>query len=307
MEWRDSVHATAWPDPQIQAEISKSDHRWLCLDCHTPLLTQMDRWPVGPRPVDNARYDSDLRTSPSPTRPASCETAPSQVPCLPHIEGAIPPPHPVRAAPAGFRGAQLCIACHQAEARYAGKTFTCAFQTGDEWAASLAAEAGENCVTCHMPIESRPAAVGGQEREARRHTWRGAGMAKVPGRYPPDDANVYGLALSAEVDRGLLVVTATNANAGRMLPTGDPERWVQVDVSFVDAAGTATPLEPLRFVSDSRLAPGVSHVERYPVPEGAVRAEVRSSNHRNSKENADFRDLGDYPTSVQTGSVTVEL
>ena len=40
-EWRVSTHGQAWSDRQLQAEMAKSGNRWLCNNCHTPLLNQM--------------------------------------------------------------------------------------------------------------------------------------------------------------------------------------------------------------------------------------------------------------------------
>jgi len=68
-EWRASVHAAAWTDLQYQGEIGKSDSRWLCLNCHTPLLVQQDLWPRGlvdgdvDRPIvsNNPVFDAALR------------------------------------------------------------------------------------------------------------------------------------------------------------------------------------------------------------------------------------------------------
>ncbi|MEO0603746.1 MAG: multiheme c-type cytochrome, partial [Myxococcota bacterium] len=68
-EWRRSVHAQAWDDPQFQAEIGKSDNRWLCVNCHTPLVAQQAKLTVGlvdddverPRWIDNPRFDAALQ------------------------------------------------------------------------------------------------------------------------------------------------------------------------------------------------------------------------------------------------------
>ena len=68
-EWRVSTHAQAWTDRQLQAEMEKSGNRWLCANCHTPLLNQMESWAVGleeddverPLYVDNPAFDGGFR------------------------------------------------------------------------------------------------------------------------------------------------------------------------------------------------------------------------------------------------------
>lgn len=320
-EWALSVHAQAWVDPQFQAEITKSDNRWLCLNCHTPLLVQQDRWPEGlvdgdvERPVlgDNPGFDPVLRDEGITCAACHVRNGVIHGPGLVETAGTAPEAaaHPVVADPE-FRGADLCLRCHQAEASYPGKTFVCTFHTGEEWRAGPWDDEGETCVTCHMPAVTRAVAVGGPERASRRHWWRGAGIPKITGRYPPPEANPPGLALDARVDGGALVLTVTNAAAGHALPTGDPERWVQVDVTFTrgDApVGAPWTLRigqvwewtaPPRKLSDDRLLPRASRTERIPLPAGADHATIEASSHRISAENAAYHGLTDYPTSVVT-------
>ncbi len=321
-EWRVSVHAQAWIDPQYQAEIGKSGNRWLCLNCHTPLLVQQGRWPVGleggdvetPVLVDNPHFDPALRDEGITCTACHLRDGVIHGPGLPRAEGDPQPPHAVQADPA-FRGPDLCLGCHQAEAVYPGKTFICTFQTGDEWEAGPYDDEGQTCVTCHMPSIERPAALGGPVRTVRRHWWRGAGIPKIEGRYPPDEANPPGLGLSGAVEGGELVVTMTNENAGHLLPSGDPERWVQVDATFEPSGETwqhriAQVWEwtaPPRKVSDNRLAPRARRVERVLVPEGTTRVVLEASSHRISEENAAYHHLDGYPRSVRTHRIELPL
>jgi len=325
-EWRVSVHSQAWLDPQYQAEIAKSGNRWLCLNCHTPLLIQHDRWPRGllegdvERPVltDNPSFDPRLRDEGITCTACHLQDGVIHGPGLPRAEGDPAPPHAVVADPR-FQGPDLCLECHQAEAIYEGKTFICTFQTGDEWRAGPYDDEGRTCVTCHMPPIERPAARGGPVRTVRRHWWRGAGIPKSVDRSTPPEANPPGLDLTAVVDDAALQVTMTNANAGHRLPTGDPERWVQVDVQFF-AGGTAigTPWShrmgqtwewtaPPRKLADNRLAPRESRVQRVAIPPGATRAVVVAASHRISAEVATHHRLGDYPRSIETHRLEVGL
>ncbi|MCA9573482.1 MAG: hypothetical protein KC656_36855, partial [Myxococcales bacterium] len=200
------------------------------------------------------------------------------------------PPHPVEADP-DYRSAALCLRCHQATATYPGKSFTCTFDTGEEWKAGPYDDEGRTCVDCHMPPVTRPAALGGPDRTVARHWWRGAGIPKIAGRYPPPEANPYGLGLEVALEGRELVVTATNANAGHMLPTGDPERKVFVTTAFdgtpahTEVFGQEWTWEPPTKHGDTRLAPRESRVHRVPVPDGAKAAVVVARSERMSEEN----------------------
>ncbi len=320
-EWQVSTHAAAWIDPQFQAEITKSANRWLCLNCHTPLLVQQDRWPVGlraddvelPELVENALFDAALREEGITC--AACHVVDGVI-HGPGLEDG-QAPHAVQ-ADARFTSETLCLRCHQAEATYAGKTFACSFQTGEEWAQGPYAAEGTGCTDCHMPRVTRPAATGGPPREVARHWWRGAGIPKVAGVHPPEEANPAGLGLEASWEGDRVVVSATNARAGHRLPTGDPERWVQITLRFADATGAALG-EPwtarigqewswhpvAQKLGDNRLAPRETRAWTLDAPAGAVEATITGSSHRMSEETARWHGLADYPTSRVTHTITL--
>lgn len=320
-EWQTSVHAQAWVDPQYQAEIGKSGNRWLCLNCHTPLLRQQDLWPSGlvggdvelPVLAPNPAFDDQLRDEGITC--AACHVRDGAI-AGPGSGGAAP--HPVVVDP-DLRSGALCRRCHDVQVVYPGKSFVCTFETGLELDAGSWAAEGATCVTCHMPVGRRAAAVGGPEREVARHWWRGAGIPKfADGPYPPPEANRFGLELGLVIEGDEAVVTMTNAHAGHRLPTGDPERWVQVDVRFLDQAGAELgnhTLEvrqewawevPPRKVADNRLAPRESRETRLALPAGAVTVEAVATNHRISAQNAEYHHLGDYPRSVEVARVSAE-
>ncbi len=313
-EWRQSVHSQAWIDRQYQGEIGKSDNRWLCLNCHTPLLVQQDFWPVGltdndvERPVlrPNPVYDSKLRDEGITC--AACHVDGGVI-VGPGLSDSIAP-HPVRADPEMGSGA-LCRRCHDAQATYPGKNFICTFTTGLELDAGAWADEGATCTSCHMPKTQRPAAVGGPERTIAQHWWRGAGIPKVSGRYPPIEANPPALDVATSVADGVVTVAMTNARAGHMLPTGDPERWVSVELFFEDGQGGAVgkwayrigqewTWDPPTKHGDTRLKPRETRTQAVPIPAGAVRATLVATSHRISKENAEYHHLGDYPRNLET-------
>ena len=313
-EWQQTVHSQAWIDPQYQAEIGKSGNRWLCLNCHTPLLVQQDFWPVGlvdddvERPLlrKNSSYDATFRDEGITC--AACHVDNGAI-VGPGLTDSVAP-HPVKVDPE-FGSGDLCRRCHDAQATYPGKNFICTFETGLEYDAGTYADDGENCTTCHMPKVERPAAVGGPVRTVAQHWWRGAGIPKVRGSYPPIEANPPALDLTATVTDGKIAVDMTNARAGHMLPTGDPERWVSVELFFQDANGAEVgkwshrigqkwTWDPPTKHGDTRLKPKETQTEVVPIPEGAVQATMLGTSHLISKENADYHHLGDYPRKVET-------
>lgn len=315
-EWKLSTHAAAWIDEQYQVEIAKSGNRWLCLNCHTPLLVQHDRWPVGledgdvERPVliDNPVHDPALREEGITC--AACHLREGTIagPGLPNSTS----PHPVQADP-DFRGNAICARCHQATATYPGKTFICVFDTEREWSEGPYPAEGKGCLDCHMPEVERPMALGGPVRKGRSHWWRGAGIPKVAGVQPPVYANPPGLDVAGSWGGDEVALEVTNARAGHLLPTGDPERWVQLDLRFADAAGAPVG-EPWthhigqrwewnpvpRKLSDNRLPPRATRALKVPVPDGAVSATLDVSSHRMTDAIAEYHHLDTYPRSVPT-------
>ncbi|MEZ4323074.1 MAG: multiheme c-type cytochrome [Myxococcota bacterium] len=313
-EWHTSVHAVAWIDRQFQSEITKSGNTWLCINCHTPLRVQQQVLAVDlvegdverPVLVDNPAYDAALRDEGITC--AACHVRDGAI-HGPGLGGN--PPHPVVADP-DYRSGALCERCHQATATYPGKNFVCTFDTGNEWRSGPYDEEGRTCVDCHMPTVTRPAALGGPERTVARHWWRGAGIPKVEGRYPPPEANRFGLELAAVVRDGAVEVTATNANAGHMLPTGDPERKVLVTTLFdgeavhTEVFGQEWTWEPPTKHGDTRLAPRESRVHRVPLREGVKAVVVVARSERMSEENRAYHHLDGYPVDVETHRLEVD-
>lgn len=312
-EWRVSTHAQAWTDRQFQAERGKSGNRWLCNNCHTPLLNQMEGWAVGledgdverPRYVANPAFVPALRSE-----GISCAGC--------HVrDGAVEGPtgrdtkaHPTRKA-GRFAGSEICLTCHQAIQRYEGKDFVCVFDTGEEWAAGPYGPDGSNqsCLTCHMPAVTRPLAAGSPPQSGRHHDWPGAGIYKVEGFGPPLDRLGPGLSVTAAARSDAVRVEYANSGAGHRLPTGDPERFVQIEIEFLDAAGQIVGTwserigqvwkwwpEPEK-LADNRLAPLETREALVPRPTGAVTWRLTATSHRIGQEALDYHDLAGYPAA----------
>jgi hypothetical protein len=279
-EWKVSTHRRAWTDPQFQAELHKSRGRnkdgsakkrddvgWMCVNCHTPLMNQMERLTVGledgnigkPKYVDNPNFEEGLKDEGITC--AGCHVRDGKVygPW-----GDTNAPHPT-AKKEKLESEKACTQCHQAEAKWPSRNLACFFTTGEEWKRSKYGQRDQTCQSCHMPEVERPLVPGGKERTTRRHWFGGSLIPKRPeyeGELEPL-REVYGSGAKIEVlpgtapptreeDRdagsddqkpGLLEasscpdeaeacryfrIRATNAYAGHGLPTGDPERHIDI-------------------------------------------------------------------------------
>lgn len=319
-EWRMSTHGQSWTDIQFQMEITKSENRWLCRNCHTPLLNQMPVWTVGlvdddvERPVyiENPAVDLELRKEGITC--ASCHVRNRAIEGPTGIETTA---HPTRKAER-FNDETICLACHQAVRSYPGKDFICVFETGEEWRSGPYGR--YRCQVCHMQAVVRSQAVGEPVRAGRRHYWPGAGIYKVEGFGPPLDQLGFGLGVEVKTAADRLVVTLSNSAAGHRLPTGDPERHISIEVTFQDAAGR--PLgEPHRVrigqiwewwpepkkLADNRLAPLEQRAVTIDPPRGAASWAVVATSHRITQEAIDYHELHGYPSSRITHRLAGKL
>lgn len=324
-EWKLSTHAQAWRgDAQFLAELEKSEKQgvaWLCMNCHTPLENQLPRLVAGlqdgrlDRPifVDNPAFDPKLQED-----AITCATCHVKDGVVLGPWGDTEAPHPVAKAES-LLGPEVCTQCHQAQARFDALSLVCVFDTGAEHAASPAAAAGKSCQSCHMPEVERPLWVGGGvPRKTRRHWFGGSLIPKQPGltealaalraHYPPGLAVMVDPA-PAQVAPGAELsfeVAVENREAGHMLPTGDPERFLELHLTALDPAGAVLGQRTERIgivyqwypevkkLSDNRLSPG--ETRRYALtvkapPKGAVTLRVEASRWRISEENLKYHHL----------------
>jgi hypothetical protein len=315
-EWRVSTHAFAWTDRQFQAEREKSGNRWLCNNCHTPLMNQMESWAVGleagdvdrPRYVENPAFEPALRSE-----GISCAGCHVRDGVVEGPTGRATEAHATRRAER-FSGSEICLACHQAVQHYEGKDFVCVFETGEEWAEGPYGPGGsaQSCLACHMPPVTRPLAEGAPPRVGRHHDWPGAGIYKVEGVGPPLDRLGPGLSVEVEAGSDHLRIDYANAAAGHRLPTGDPERFIRIEVEFLDGADRRVGAWSERIgqqwkwwpeaekLADNRLAPLEARQATVPRPPQAVAWKLTASSHRISQEALDYHDLEGYPASRVT-------
>ena len=295
--------------------MAKSGNRWLCNNCHTPLLNQMESWTV--ELIDND-VERPLYSSNPAFDPAFRDEGITCAAC--HVrDGAVEGPtgiqtaaHPTRKADR-FADEAICLTCHQAVRSYPGKEFICIFETGAEWRDSPYGKANQPCQSCHMQPVTRPQAVGEAPRPGRRHYWPGAGIFKVEGLGPPLEQLGAGLGVELEAKSNELVLRLSNSAAGHLLPTGDPERFILVEVEFSDRQGRTvgeTYQQRIgqtwewwpapRRLADRRLAPFEVREIRIPRPEAADRWTLVAASHRISAEAIEFHDLAGYPSSRVT-------
>ncbi len=228
-EWSTSTHAAAWVDPQFQAELHKDPEvGWLCLNCHTPLANQQPSLVTAhediraPITTPNPSFDSELRDE-----GVTCLTCHWREDGIATTRTDARAPHALVVDP-DLGGDATCTVCHQATARLED-ALVCHFNTGAE---KEAAGVQQGCTDCHMPTVSRGQGHG------RLHSWPGSGLGKGPGE-PPAGLNGLDLEGPTMTDDGELRFTLINARAGHMLPSGDPERYLDVRATLLDGSGGA--------------------------------------------------------------------
>lgn len=320
-EWKQSVHAQAWVDEQFQAELKKQPGvAWMCVNCHTPLVNQLDSLVV--KLEDGDVEKPVLRPNPRFAGAALKHEAITCAVC--HVrDGAVEGPHGDTKAPhatrrnPALRTSEFCLRCHQAVQAYPGKTFVCTFATGDEWRAGPFFAAGTVCQDCHMSALDRPSADGAPVRRVGMHGWIGSHLRKghetIPALWdslaaarPPGAALAADTTL-ARVGRDSLAwtVRVSNANAGHRLPTGDPERALIVTLVALDARGDTLATSVTRIaqrwewwpapkkLADDRLAPGESRALALRLPAHVRPAKLVASavNERISDANAEYHRL----------------
>lgn len=326
-EWKISTHARAWlDDAQFLAELDKSAKQgvdWMCMNCHTPVENQLPRLVAGlqdgrldrPIYVDNPAFDAKLQKE-----AITCATCHVRDGVVLGPYGDTKAPHPVKKQD-GLLTVEVCTQCHQAQARFDTLGLVCVFGTGAEHAASPQAAEGKTCQSCHMPLVERPLTNLGQDfpvRKTRRHWFGGSLIPKKPefaaelealrAHYPPGLA-VRPVPPPEDIRAGQRVelqVEIENAEAGHYLPTGDPERFLQVEFRVIDEAGAIVAQRKERIgivyewypkvkkLSDNRLAP----LEKrnltfgFEAPgQGRLRIVFEASRWRINEENLEYHGL----------------
>jgi hypothetical protein len=338
-EWRDSIHARAWDDDQYQAELAKDPGvSWICINCHLPLFDQQARLPVAltdgdlrqPVLADNPTYDETLRDD-----AIGCAACHVREGWVEGPTGSAPgAPHRARKSP-NLTDPSFCTRCHGVEVYVEELELICAFATGREWEAWRAAgdgDAATRCQDCHMPTVQHRRWSGAAPAAGPHHAFPGSLIPKRPADTAafealqaifPEGVEVAISVLPAPLAGGATAtarVVLHNARAGHSVPTGDPERYLEVRTMVVDADGAllAEQVEVIRsryewhprpkLLSDNRLAAGEERVLEIPFVapgDGDVRVTVQVDKYRIDQHALEYHHLGDKVVAGRLSSRTV--
>ncbi len=329
-EWQASTHAHAWTDRQFQQEMAKDPEvAWICQNCHIPAAGQQaERIRFDPergvRDVErseNERFDAAWQDEGISCM--TCHWRPEGI-AAPHADAKAP--HPTVYAPELSEPA-LCTSCHQADVRLED-ALVCHFTTGEEY------EAGgrpETCQGCHMPVVERAVAPGAPVRQTRRHFWPGSRIPKAP--WTPEQAALQATwepGVEARIDlpapvapgeRAAVEVVLDNVRAGHRVPTGDPERYLLLQVRILAADGRAIAGLDERIgqrwiwwpvalkLDDNRIPAGEDRAWSLPfvMPPDAVSVELSLEHYRISPENAAYHGLSDMPNHRTVQTLSLDL
>ena len=323
-EWRTSIHAKAYVDPQFQAEWKK-DGIYLCVNCHAPLQNQQPEIVVGlkdgnlrtPITEPNPDFDAALRDE-----GITCAVCHVREASVIGPSGDTIAPHPVAIDPEHL-SARLCIRCHQADARVDAK-LVCSLSTPVAWAAGPYAALGIDCIECHMPTVWRRNAHDTPPRASNIHTWVGAGIPKFAADPEPDRASyVSGMTIDARAELASdqpgapadCSVTIMNARAGHEIPTGDVERFFLITMRVLDGDGTVLGERVERIGERWQWSPEIKQLEDTSLQPlerrtfgltvalsdrlTVARFEVVVTNNRITEQNVRGMGLGDYPRGIE--------
>lgn len=327
-EWKISTHARAWlDDAQFLEEMEKTtaekgrDASWICMNCHTPVESQLPRLVAAlengdrgrPIYVDNPHFDPKLQLE-----AITCATCHVRNGTVIGPWGDTKAPHAVAKGEI-LLSAELCTQCHEADEMLDDVNLACIFDTGTSFAAGPDAAAGRICQDCHMPEVERPLTnLKTPVRKTRRHWFGGSRIPKKPefeaelapmrAAYP-DGARIEWVSLPPALPAGQpasLSFAITNAEAGHTLPTGDVERFLLITAMVLDDSGGVLAQRVERIgteyqwvpkvqkLSDNRLLPRErrSYDLDFRVPEsGVVRLELRGENYRMNAVNFAHHEL----------------
>jgi hypothetical protein len=233
-EWAKSMHAQAWSEPYFQVDFKYDGSQQICLNCHTPLENQQENLVLGfkdrekfkPILKPNPSYDLTLRDE--GVTCATCHVRDGRI--VGPFESAAAP-HPVTVIPEMVSGLGPCERCHVVT----NSRWDVFYRVPPCGTVAEISERGQrpDCVGCHMPPVSRPAASGGAVRNGRRHLFQGGHVPEMV-----ESALRVGHKLEdIGGTRARYVFSLTNAGAGHYLPTGTPDRHLTLDVRLLDRGG----------------------------------------------------------------------
>ena len=318
-EWKTSTHAQAWVDEQFQAELKKESSPFMCINCHVPLQNQQEFVVTGlingdiykPVKEKNPLFDKDLQKE--GINCASCHVRDNQI-IGPN--GSELAPHKVKKDPIHL-SETLCISCHNANAVIT-PTLACTFQTGDEWKAGPF-YGKKNCISCHMPETHRPLMAGFPAKKSHFHNFPASGIPKHDTLKPAmlKSLEFYPTVLKKSYkssDTLKFDLVLKNEHAGHRVPSGDPERFMLIDIVLKDVTGKVIAKSQGRIgevwewhpeakkLSDNNLNPGEARkfqIKHLLKMSGKYTLETKVTKHRMTEEAAKYNKIGpSYPRSI---------
>lgn len=315
-EWGAATHASAIHDLQYLAELAKPGQpRWLCLNCHAPTAFQRAESITPETTLRDGLAQVDAAPNPGFEAAGGLAAMAEGVTCATcHVRrdadglgvvvgprGSGRAPHRVRADKDALTS--ICVQCHSPGPARLSATFTCWFESAEELAAGP--DAGKTCTSCHMPEVERPAAAGAPAVTLRRHVWVGGGVPKSAAGYDTLLERGWEPGLDVAISLDPARVVLTNARAGHLLPTADPERFLRVEARIEAADGAVLGRDVLRIgqswdwgdeatgrlamrKSDNRLRPGEAREWSPALPAGGAALVVEVAHVRVTAENAAY-------------------
>lgn len=246
-EWQTSTHAHALSDLQFQAELSKPGQpEWICLNCHIPIQnqreTKIEALNHGDfnRPIEVVNPGFDLRMKNEAVTCATCHVRIDEEGKSYVLggNGNTNPPHPVKIDQNKLRS--RCFDCHN-ETYNLSSSLVCYFKTGEEMREAQPHFPGKDCVSCHLPEVKRSfvdKSMNKPIRNSHKHAFIGGGVPKEFSLYAKQIDGGYkpGVKLNGweQTKTNEVLVSYENANAGHYVPSGDPERFLRLELLFLD-------------------------------------------------------------------------
>ncbi len=284
------------------------DVGWVCVNCHTPTYPQLEKLVTSledgqihkPAYVDNPLFDSGQQED-----AIGCATCHVKDGVVHGPYGDSNAPHPVKKDEA-LLDERVCATCHQANAQYPVQNLGCFFSTVEEWRDSSYARQDQPCQHCHMPVVERKVAEAFDVpvRKTRRHWFGGSLIPKKPEfakELEPLQA-VYGSGVTFAAslvhrhhdftpsdkppnmpegefpeleactkDCVVIKIDILNERAGHHMPSGDPERHIEVLAEAVDEQGKLVARAYDMIGSRYQWWPKIELIEDTRIPAGGSR------------------------------------
>jgi nitrate reductase cytochrome c-type subunit len=295
-EWKTSTHSMAYKDVQFQSELSKeSSPKWLCLNCHLPVSNQRE-YLVNflikgdfNRPVEekNKNYDEKMRMEGVTCATCHIKLDENGDPYILGANGNTSPPHPVKIDKEKLRN--RCLDCHNVTYQL-NEGLVCYFQTGKEMLEDNNVHPLKDCASCHMPEVTRSFVKLEMKKTPKishKHGFIGGGVPKSFDLYPAQIENGYKRGIELERFQRIgnqIQIIIKNKSAKHYVPTGDPERFMQVNLFWKDKSNSILAHEKHRIgqewewspkakiISDNRLKVNESREVKFDLPANAKEA-----------------------------------